>query len=293
MQVRDMWAPTTGNPNIQATSGSKLKGFAVHQTANLNRGADADAHGRLQKNINVRVASWHETVDDREAVRSFRKEVRCWHAGSGALDYYAIEICVNVDGDYTTAVRNATRRIATVHVTEGIPLVLKDHNAFTGKNCPTQLRAGKNGITWAAFIAMVHQEVAALRGTGAVTTTPAPITPTTPAPAAKSVQELAAEVLRGLHGTGEARKQSLGAQYTAVQAEVNRQLLGGPSKVPATAPAPKPAMPTVTAKTVSQMATEVLAGKHGNGHATRRASLGVNAATYEAVRAEVNRRARK
>ena len=43
-------------------------------------------------------------------------------------------------------------------------------------------------------------------------------------------------------------------------------------------------------KTVKQMADEVIAGKHGNGHAQRRKSLGVDNATYQKVRAEVNRR---
>lgn len=38
----------------------------------------------------------------------------------------------------------------------------------------------------------------------------------------KTVNELAQEVIRGLHGHGEARKRSLGSQYLEVQAEVNR-----------------------------------------------------------------------
>lgn len=57
---------------------------------------------------------------------------------------------------------------------------------------------------------------------------------------------------------------------------VHPSVLGGP------APASQ--------KSVSQMATEVIAGKHGNGHAARQQSLGVDAATYAMVRAEVNRR---
>lgn len=49
--------------------------------------------------------------------------------------------------------------------------------------------------------------------------------------------------------------------------------------------------PGSTSKSVSTMATEVLRGDHGNGHATRQRSLGVDSETYKAVRAEVNRRA--
>lgn len=43
-------------------------------------------------------------------------------------------------------------------------------------------------------------------------------------------------------------------------------------------------------KSIREMAEEVIAGKHGNGHANRQRSLGVDDATYKLVRAEVNRR---
>ncbi|RQW21427.1 hypothetical protein EH196_15460 [Bacillus sp. C1-1] len=50
-------------------------------------------------------------------------------------------------------------------------------------------------------------------------------------------------------------------------------------------PAPKPSK-----KTIAQMADEVIAQKHGNGHDNRRKSLGISAAEYEKVCAEVNRK---
>lgn len=48
--------------------------------------------------------------------------------------------------------------------------------------------------------------------------------------------------------------------------------------------------PTTTKKSISQMASEVIAGKHGSGHANRRKSLGISDAQYQKVRAEVNKR---
>ena len=36
--------------------------IVVHETANTGKGANADAHGRLQANGNSRTASWHYTV---------------------------------------------------------------------------------------------------------------------------------------------------------------------------------------------------------------------------------------
>lgn len=98
-----------------------------------------------------------------------------------------------------------------------------------------------------------------------------------PKPAAKSVAQMAQEVIDGKHGTGHANRQrSLGVSptvYQQVRDEVNRRVSGKPR-----------------GKSIAQMATEVIAGKHGTGHATRQRSLGVDAATYTRVRAEVNRR---
>ncbi|QFG08678.1 lysin A [Arthrobacter phage Ingrid] len=96
--------------------------------------------------------------------------------------------------------------------------------------------------------------------------------PTTPPVKGKTVWQLADEVVAGLHGSGDARKVSLGTQYAAVQAEVNRR--HGVGVAPA------------ATKTVSQLADEVLAGKHGTGDA-RQKSLGN---MYTAVQNEVNRR---
>ncbi|WP_373738499.1 N-acetylmuramoyl-L-alanine amidase [Jeotgalibaca porci] len=82
-------------------------------------------------------------------------------------------------------------------------------------------------------------------------------------PVSKTVDQLAQEVIKGLHGTGEVRQKRLGSQYAAVQARVN-QILAPNAK---SAPKPKPQ------KTVEQLAREVIDGKHGNGDA-RKKSLG-------------------
>lgn len=101
-------------------------------------------------------------------------------------------------------------------------------------------------------------------------TSPAPQPKPKPKPATKTTAQLAQEVIDGKHGSGDARKKSLGSRYNAVQAEVNR-LLGAKS-------APK-------TKTTRQLAQEVIDGKHGSGDARKR-SLG---SRYNAVQAEVNR----
>lgn len=95
-----------------------------------------------------------------------------------------------------------------------------------------------------------------------------------PKPAGKSVEQLAQEVIKGLHGTGDTRKKRLGEQYAVVQARVNQIL------APNAKPAPKPA----PQKTVDQLAREVIDGKHGNGEA-RKKSLG---GQYTAVQKRVD-----
>ncbi|SHH39767.1 N-acetylmuramoyl-L-alanine amidase [Virgibacillus chiguensis] len=100
-------------------------------------------------------------------------------------------------------------------------------------------------------------------------------------PASKSISKMAQEVITGKHGNGhDARRKSLGitqAEYDKVRKEVNRR-----SGIK-TASKPK-------GKTVAQMAQEVIDGKHGNGHANRRKSLGLSSSVYNKVKREVNRR---
>lgn len=97
----------------------------------------------------------------------------------------------------------------------------------------------------------------------------------------KSISQMADEVIAGKHGSGHAnRRESLGisqSEYEKVRDEVNKRA-GASSK------------PSSPKKSVSQMAQEVINGKHGTGHDTRRKSLGISKAQYEKVRAEVNKR---
>lgn len=115
----------TGATKIYAGTNTR-KFITVHETANRSVGANAAAHANLQSRDNVRNASWHYQVDDKEAVRSFPHTARCWHAGDGkgAGNYssIAIEICVNADGDYSKAISNAAELVSHLMAAEGIPL---------------------------------------------------------------------------------------------------------------------------------------------------------------------------
>jgi|SRR5690625_142453 len=134
--------------------------ITIHETANTDPGAGAETHARLQQNGFT--ASWHWSVDDREAIQSFPHNVRCWHAGDGDApnggnyNSIGIEICVNSDGDFTKAVKNAAQLVKKIMKQEGIPLSnVVQHNHWSGKHCPTNLRNGSKGITWNQFKNMI------------------------------------------------------------------------------------------------------------------------------------------
>jgi len=259
------------------------KYIVIHETANTNKGANADAHARLQANGNSRSASWHYQVDDKEIVQSFPDSAQCWHAGNRKYNEQSIgiEICVNSDGNFKKAVDNAVK--LTKHLMDKYKIPSSNviqHNQASGKDCPRYLRSGEKGVSWGDFKAKLIGK----NDTKAKSSNKPKVTHSKPKATNKSIAQMAQEVIAGKHGTGhEARRKSLGiskSEYEKVRAEVNRRLGVSTPK-----PKPKPK------KSISQMADEVIAGKHGNGHATRRKSLGISASEYEKVRAEVNRRA--
>lgn len=139
---------------------------------------------------------------------------------------------------------------------------------------------GDNPHTKHIHISIKHTAAAEKGGSwGYSASKPAPSKKPTASKPSKSVATMAKEVIAGKHGNGHANRQkSLGVNdstYAKVKAEVNRLAQGTPTR---------------PSKSIGQMANEVIQGKHGNGHANRQKSLGISAATYAKVRAEVNRR---
>lgn len=147
---------TSRAKTYNGTNGRKY--ITIHETANTSKGANAQSHANLQSNGFS--ASWHWTVDDTQAIQSFPHTVRCWHAGdgtgSGNFNSIGIEICVNSDGNFKKAVKNAAELVKKIMKDEGIPLSkVVQHNHWSGKNCPTNLRNGSKGINWSQFKNMV------------------------------------------------------------------------------------------------------------------------------------------
>lgn len=180
MQIHEQLVASRAKTN---GSGNPCIGITIHETANLSRGADAQAHANLQSKGNVRSASWHISVDDLGAIRSFPNTVKCWHAGKpeGNNKYVAIEICVNEGSDYVQACKNAAEVVRELRA-QGVGRLLEQHHGFTGKDCPNFMREGRDGVTWQVFCDWVAN------GTG--TPVPAPTPPPAPQPVPVPVQRV-------------------------------------------------------------------------------------------------------
>lgn len=141
-------------------AGNPCNYITIHETANENKGADAQVHANLQSNLNPRNASWQYQVDDREVIQSFPDNIKCWAAGDGNgpgnTQSIHIEICVNADGDFKKAIGNAAELVKVLMARHHIPISnVVQHNNWSGKDCPHFLRNGEKGISWGDFIGMV------------------------------------------------------------------------------------------------------------------------------------------
>jgi hypothetical protein len=222
-------------------------------------------------------SSTYIIYDDGSIKGHVPEEFRPWTSGSfeadaGAITYEVQNRSFQINGNdddpgswrVSDAAYNAiirlTADVAARHAFGAVtPTNYQGHRQWKPTACP-------GGYLWSRMDNTRAQANTILLG-GSV----APV-PATPPTNAKSVWQLADEVLAGHHGSGDARRASLGSRFDAVQAEVNRRL-GVGALVPAV-------------KSVAQLADEVIAGKHGNGEA-RQAALGNR---YAEVQNEINRR---
>lgn len=131
--------------------------ITIHETDNTNKGADAQAHANLQFNGNRQQASWQYQVDDKQIIQSFPDTAICWHSGTGNGQSIAIEICVNSDGNYQKAIENALWLVKVLMARYNLNANrVVQHNFWTGKNCPRNLRGGARGLNWTQFKAKLN-----------------------------------------------------------------------------------------------------------------------------------------
>lgn len=161
------WIVPAGNIDIRPQNPMKARYITIHETANTERGANAEAHAKYLYNQatqgTFRTASWHFTVDDKQIYQHLPTNENGWHAGDGNgpgnRESIGIEIAVNQDGDYNKALENAKRLAGYLMNKEGIPASnIVKHQHWSGKKCPDIMISRGNfagfvqGIEWYASL---------------------------------------------------------------------------------------------------------------------------------------------
>lgn len=139
----------------------RIQYIVIHETANHNLGADAQAHADYLAAGGDEDTSWHYTVDDHQIVQHIPDNEVSWNAGDklhengGNLNGISIELCVNDDGDFEKTFDNGAR--LTAYLLDAYVLdtgAVLQHFNFNGKNCPMTIRdTGR----WDEFIQLVEQ----------------------------------------------------------------------------------------------------------------------------------------
>lgn len=130
-----------------------IKSISIHNTDNTGAGANAQAHANLLKNSwKLQQRSWNYVVDDKEAICCIPDNELSWGVGNdkGNSETINIEICMNADGNIYQATMNTIELIKHLKSIYG-NLPIYQHNYWSGKNCPSQLRKGIP-FTWDKFL---------------------------------------------------------------------------------------------------------------------------------------------
>jgi hypothetical protein len=160
MDIKRLIVSDAVSNRVSFGRGNPKNYLTIHQTGNTAAGANAKAHHNLQARSGIGYG-WHWQVDDHEAIQTHDHDFKIWHAGDnrgkGNTESISIEICVNSDGDYNQSVENGAKLAALILKEENIDISkMVQHNYWTGKNCPEQIRACKNGICWSHFVEKVR-----------------------------------------------------------------------------------------------------------------------------------------
>lgn len=143
---------------------SAIKYIAIHDTGNKSKGANADAHFKYFNGGN-RNSSADFFVDDKKILQiNDYMKYATWQVGDGKGKYgitnqnsIGIEICVNADGDYGKAFKNAVELTKYLMKELGIPAdrVVRHYDA-SRKNCPASM-SQNNWAKWQEFKKLITE----------------------------------------------------------------------------------------------------------------------------------------
>lgn len=151
----------------------------IHETANTNKGANADMHKRwLHSGAGGSYVGFNFVVDDKKITQLTPLNEWTWAAGTpaGNRTSWHIESCVNSDGDITKTRRNTAALAGAILAAQGWAIAaMVQHHVWYGKDCPYQLR--RNNL-WPQFVnqaaAARSESIAAAKGGDKPVPTPKP-----------------------------------------------------------------------------------------------------------------------
>jgi len=152
------WLVPNGMGNNPNKNMESIKYITIHETGNYKPLANAKFHAEYQyTGTEGRLASWHYSVDKDGVWQSFEDARMCWHAGDGKgpgnSNSIAIEICVNDKSEFARACDIASQLTADLLKKHKLSVSdIRQHNYWSGKDCPYELRSGSWGITWDGLI---------------------------------------------------------------------------------------------------------------------------------------------
>lgn len=156
--------------------------ITIHETGNKNNSKAINERNYLINPNNPTSASFHIAVDSISAIECiptglkniFPNTTACevaYHAGDlkGNNTSIGIEICLG--GDFNAAVKNTVKLTVKILKEKGWGIDrIKQHWHWSGKNCPTTLRANNNKL-WNVFIEDIKKELG-IQETNKVTVPP-------------------------------------------------------------------------------------------------------------------------
>lgn len=172
--------PGTGKVGKKMPGGPQY--VVIHDTGMTNIGDNADGLNEyIHSQANSpdgRVASWHFSIDDTKTYQHVPTDEVAWHAGDGSaafgttyfntsynawsigggnLNGIGIETCINPGNDYELTLKRTAKLTASLLLQYNLGLDrIKQHNDFSGKNCPAVIR-GTKGL-WETFLKDVETE---------------------------------------------------------------------------------------------------------------------------------------
>lgn len=141
-----------------------VKYIVIHDTGNMKKGADAMAHFNFFNSAD-RGSSADVFIDDKICLKvNDYNKYYTWHCGDGNgkngisnSNSVGVEICINVDGNFSLALSNAAVFVKKLMKELNIPLknVVRHYDA-SGKNCPQSMNKD-NWALWRKFKDMISE----------------------------------------------------------------------------------------------------------------------------------------